>query len=230
MSSHSDKNHTTSDHRKSSHSGKPSRAQAEEAVRTLLAWSGANMSDPDFRKTPQNVVDAYETYFRGYHESSQDFLRDQDTACLFPSGTSDTDEGSQMSWPDASRDCGKDMVLVKDIPFYSHCKHHMVPFIGKACIAYYPDRRVIGFSRLVRVLEVYARRLQIQENLGRELVQALHKGLSPKGIAVALKAQHLCMSLRGVEKRETVVLTTHFDGIFTEQYALQTHFLTLCGA
>jgi GTP cyclohydrolase I len=123
-----------------------------------------------------------------------------------------------------------DMVLVRDIPFYSHCEHHMVPFVGKAHIAYYPLNGVVGLSKLARVVDVFSRRLQTQETMTAQIVNSIDEALKPRGVAVMVEAEHMCMSMRGVQKQGASTLTTQFTGVFREEAAEQARFFTLLRA
>lgn len=153
----------------------PSREEAEAAVRTLLAWIGEDPAREGLVDTPKRVVKAYDEFYRGYKDDSANHL-----------GTIFEEVGGY-----------DDIVLVRNIPFYSHCEHHMVPFIGVAHVAYYPNEGVVGLSKIARVVEVFARRLQTQEHLTTQIVGALDGTLAPRGIAVMIEAEHQCMSLRG---------------------------------
>ncbi|AXS41098.1 GTP cyclohydrolase I FolE [Breoghania sp. L-A4] len=184
---------------------KPSREEAEAAVRTLLAWIGEDPDREGLIDTPKRVVKAYGEFFRGYQDDSANHL-----------GTIFEEVGGY-----------DDIVLVRNIPFYSHCEHHMVPFIGVAHVAYYPNEGVIGLSKIARVVEVFARRLQTQENLTMEIVTALDTALAPRGIAVMIEAEHQCMSLRGVQKSGVSTLTTQFTGVFRDDPNEQTRFMTM---
>lgn len=184
---------------------RPTREQAEEAVRTLIAWAGDDPTREGVLDTPKRVVKAYEEFYRGYNESPQDVL-----ARTFE------DVGGY-----------DDIVIVRDIPFYSHCEHHMVPFTGKAHIGYYPVEGVVGLSKLARVTDVFARRMQTQENLTAQITDAIDDALQPRGVAVLLEAEHMCMSLRGVQKHGVSTITTQFKGVFRDDPNEQTRFLTL---
>lgn len=173
---------------------RPSREEAEAAVRTLLLWAGDNPDREGLVDTPKRVVKAWEELFKGYRQSAADEL-----------GTVFEEVGGYG-----------DVVLVRDIPFYSHCEHHVVPIIGKAHIAYYPRDGVVGLSKLARVVDIYARRLQTQENLTAEIVAAIDDGLKPRGLAVLLEAEHMCMAMRGVQKQGVSTITTGFTGLFQD--------------
>lgn len=184
---------------------RPTREQAEEAVRTLIAWAGDDPAREGVIDTPKRVVKAYEEFYRGYNENAQDVL-----ARTFE------DVGGY-----------DDIVIVRDIPFYSHCEHHMVPFTGKAHIGYYPVEGVVGLSKLARVTDVFARRMQTQENLTAQITDAIDDTLQPRGVAVLLEAEHMCMSLRGVQKHGVSTITTQFKGVFRDDPNEQTRFLAL---
>lgn len=187
-------------------SERPSRADAEAAIRTLILWAGDNPDREGLRDTPRRVVKAYEEFFSGYRESADDVL-----ARVF----------EEVHGYD-------DLVLVRDIPFSSHCEHHIVPFVGKAHIGYYPgEDGVIGLSKLARLVEIFARRLQTQEALTAQVIGAIDRHLRPRGAAVMIEAQHMCMSLRGVQKQGAVTVTQQFIGVFRDDPAEQVRFLTL---
>lgn len=183
---------------------RPSRAEAEDAVRTLLRWIGENPGREGLLDTPKRVVKAYEQFFAGYHQDADEIL-----GTIF-----EEVEGYD------------DMVLVKDIEFAAHCEHHMVPFIGKAHIAYFPNGGVVGLSKLARLVEVYARRLQTQETMTAQIADAMQQALAPFGVAVMLEAEHMCMSIRGVQKNGASTVTTRFTGRMRDP-AEQVRFLTL---
>jgi GTP cyclohydrolase I len=186
---------------------KPSREDAEAAVRTLLAWAGDNPDREGLLDTPGRVVDAYEEYFAGYGQ----------------------DPGEILSR--TFKDVGgyDDIVLVRDIPFSSHCEHHMAPFFGKAHIAYLPHDGVVGLSKLARLTEVFARRLQTQENLTAQIIDALNEGINPRGAAVMLEAEHMCMTMRGVRAHGVLTVTHGFSGVFAEDRSEQDRFYNLVG-
>jgi GTP cyclohydrolase I len=184
---------------------RPSREEAEAAVRTLIAYAGDNPDREGLRATPRRVISAFDEMYGGYGECPAEVL-DRTFAEI---GAYD------------------DFVLVKDIPFYSHCEHHMLPFLGKAHIAYAPVERVVGLSKLARLVDAYAHRLQSQEHLTAQVATAIEEVLKPRGVAVMLEAEHMCMSLRGVQKPGTQTVTTHFGGIFREDTAQQVRFMTL---
>lgn len=186
-------------------SERPSREEAEAAVTTLLKWIGEDVDREGLRDTPARVAKAYGELFNGYA---------QDTATVL--GRTFEEAGGY-----------DDMVLVKDIPFHSHCEHHMVPIIGKAHVAYLPDDRILGLSKIARVVEIFARRLQIQENLTAQIAHAIDKALKPRGVAVMIEAEHMCMAMRGIQKQGTSTITTCYTGDFHNDPNEQTSFLTL---
>jgi GTP cyclohydrolase I len=192
---------------KAGENARPTRAEAERAVRTLIAWAGDDPDREGLRDTPQRVASAFEDFYAGYGQSPQEAL-DRTFEDL-----GDYD----------------DVVLVRDIPFYSHCEHHMVPFVGKAHVAYYPGEKVVGLSKLARVVDVFARRLQTQERLTGQIVSAIDEALKPRGIAVMIEAEHQCMTIRGVHKHGASTVTTQFTGVFRDDPAEQQRFLTLVG-
>jgi GTP cyclohydrolase IA len=185
---------------------RPSREEAEAAVRTLLLWTGDDPDREGLRETPARVVKAYEELFSGYKHDASEVL----------SRVFEEVEGYD------------DLVLVRDIPFNSHCEHHMLPFIGKAHIAYYVgEEGVVGLSKLARLVDIYARRLQTQEALTAQIIGAIEKHLRPRGAAVMLEAEHLCMSMRGVMKQGASTVTNQFTGVFRDDPAEQVRFLSL---
>ena len=185
---------------------KPTREQALEAVRTLLAWAGDDPDREGLSETPRRVIEAFEEWFSGYGEDPNALL----------ARTFEDVEGYD------------DIVMLRDIEVESHCEHHMAPFIGKACVAYVPTDRVVGLSKLARVVEVYARRLQTQEALTQQIVDAINDGLDPAGVAVLIDAEHQCMTTRGVHHRHVSTITTGFSGVFRSDKDLQRRFLDLC--
>jgi len=184
---------------------RPTREQAENAVRTLLSYAGDDPKREGLIETPKRVVDAYEEMFQGYRECPLDVL--------------DKTFGEIGGY--------NDFVLVKDIGFNSHCEHHIMPFFGKAHIAYKPVERVVGLSKLARLVDVYARRLQTQEHMTSQVGTALEEILKPHGVAVMLEAEHMCMSIRGVAKPGSLTLTTHFSGLFENNPQEQVRFMTM---
>jgi GTP cyclohydrolase I len=184
---------------------RPTREEAEAAVRTLIRWAGDDPGREGLRDTPQRVVKAYRELYAGYGA---------DPAAVLERVFEEV-EGYG------------DMVLVRDIPFASHCEHHMVPFVGRAHIAYFPAKGVVGLSKLARLVEVFARRLQTQETMTAQIAEALDEALRPRGVAVMLEAEHMCMSLRGVQKAGSSTITSQFTGLFKDEPAEQVRFLTL---
>lgn len=186
---------------------RPSRAEAEQAVRTLIGWAGDDASREGLLDTPARVVRAYEEFFAGYNEDPVEIL--------------------QRTFEETS---GYDeMVLLRDIRFESHCEHHMVPIVGRLHIGYLPDQRVVGISKLARVAEIYAKRLQIQEKLTVEIAAAIDGVLKPKGVAVVVVAQHECMTTRGIHKPGVGMVTSHMLGVFRTQHETRREFLSLIG-
>ena len=184
---------------------RPTREDAEAAVRTLLAWAGADPSREGLLDTPARVAKAYEEIFAGYSQ----------------------DPGAILDTVFEEVEGYGEMVLVRDIPFFSHCEHHMAPFFGKAHIAYYPDGGVFGLSKLGRLVDVYARRLQTQEAMTAQILAALDARLHSRGAAVLIEAEHMCMSMRGVRKPGALTLTMQFSGPFRTDPAEQARFLSL---
>ncbi|MFC6027419.1 MULTISPECIES: GTP cyclohydrolase I FolE [Methylobacterium] len=185
--------------------GRPSRAEAEAAVRTLLRWAGDDPTREGLRDTPARVTKAFGQLFGGYEMDAEALL-----ARVF-------EEVEGYS----------DIVLVRDIPFYSHCEHHMVPFMGLAHIAYYPTRGVVGLSKLARVVDTFARRLQTQETMTAQVADVIESILKPRGVAVMVEAEHLCMAMRGVQKAGVSTITSQFRGVFKDDASEQVRFLTL---
>ena len=184
---------------------RPSREKAQEAVRTLIAYAGDDPEREGLRDTPKRVTSAYDEFFAGYKECPLEVL----------SRTFDDVAGYD------------DIVMLRDIELHSHCEHHMVPFIGKAHIAYFPTDRVVGLSKLARVVEVFARRLQTQETMTAQIAETIDRVLKPKGVAVMIEAVHQCMSMRGVRKPGVATITTQFTGVFKEDAAQQARFMNL---
>lgn len=184
---------------------RPSREEAEKAVQTLLRWIGEDPSREGLIETPKRVVKAYEEFFAGYDMNAEDELR--------------------KTFEDIED--FDDMVIVKNIDFTSHCEHHMVPITGQAHVAYWPDAKVVGISKLARVVDIFAKRLVSQENMTKAVVDAITNALKPKGVAVMIEANHQCMSTRGVNKGDSATITTTFSGIFKEDRDVQRRFLDL---
>ena len=186
---------------------RPSRAAAEEAVRTLIGWAGDDPGREGLADTPARVVRAFSDWFSGYDHDPADHLR----------RTFEEVGGYD------------EIVVLKAIPFESHCEHHMAPIIGEAHIGYLPDRRVVGISKLARLVDAYARRLQIQERLTAEIADTLQEVLQPRGVAVVVEATHACMTTRGVNAREAVMVTSRLLGAFRENPATRREFFAAIG-
>ncbi|HET9904594.1 MAG TPA: GTP cyclohydrolase I FolE [Xanthobacteraceae bacterium] len=184
---------------------RPSREEAEAAVRTLIAYAGDDPDREGLIETPKRVVKAYDEVFGGYRECPVEVL-----------GRTFSEIGSYQ-----------DPVLIRDIPFHSHCEHHMMPFFGKAHIAYMPVDEVVGLSKIARLVEVYARRLQTQERLTAQIAQAIDEILKPRGVAVMMEAEHMCMTVRGIQKPGASTVTTQFTGVFRDDAAAQARFFAL---
>ena len=185
---------------------RPSREQALDAVRTLLVWPGDDPNRPGLVETPKRVVDAFGEWFEGY----------------------DADPGVELSRVFEDVQGYNDVVMLRDIEVESHCEHHMAPFLGKAYVAYIPREKVVGISKLARVVEIYARRLQTQETLTQQVAKAIDEHLQPAGVAVLIDAEHQCMTTRGVHHRHVSTITTQFLGDFKTDPALQERFLAFC--
>ncbi len=185
----------------------PTREEAEAAVRTLLRWAGDDPDREGLRDTPRRVVSAYTEWFAGYREDPEAFLE----------RTFSETEGYD------------EMVVLTDIRFESHCEHHVAPIIGRAHVAYLPDRRVVGISKLARLIEVFSRRLQIQEKMTAQIANALDRVLQPKGAAVIVEATHHCMTTRGVHKPGVTMVTSRMLGAFRNDPATRREFLAMVG-
>ncbi len=184
---------------------RPTREEAEAAVRTLIRWAGDDPSREGLLDTPARVAKAYRELFAGYDADIEDVL-------------------GRTFEEVAGYD---DMVMVKDIPFHSHCEHHMVPIIGVAHVAYLPKGRVLGLSKIARTVDVYARRLQTQEAMTAQVAAAIQEKLEPAGVAVLIEAEHMCMSMRGIQKEGSTTLTSTFTGTFKDDATLQARFMTM---
>ncbi|WP_372706977.1 GTP cyclohydrolase I FolE [Brevundimonas sp.] len=184
---------------------RPSRDEALKAVRTLLAWAGDDPDREGLKDTPRRVVDAYGEWFDGY----------------------DADPAKELSRTFEDVQGYDDMVLLRDIEVESHCEHHMAPFLGKAYVAYFPTDKVVGISKLARVVEIFARRLQTQETLTQLIAEAIETNLKPAGVAIMIDAEHQCMTTRGVHHRHVSTITTKFTGVFKTDAALKDRFLNL---
>ncbi len=187
---------------------RPTQEEAEAAVRTLLAWTGDDPAREGLLDTPRRVAKAFREYFSGYHDDPADVL----------SRTFEDVGGYD------------DIVMLRDIEFYSHCEHHIAPFVGRAHVAYLPTKSVVGISKLARVVEMYARRLQTQETMTAQIANTIADALEPRGVAVMLEAVHTCMSMRGIGKRNVVTITTQFVGEFKSNPVMQARFMELVRA
>ena len=183
----------------------PSQAEAEDAVRTILRYIGEDASRDGLLETPARVVKAYKEYFGGYGLDPEEILNK----------TFEEIEGYD------------EMIALRGIRFESHCEHHMAPIIGKAWVAYIPNGRVVGISKLARVVEVYAKRLQIQEKMTAQIANAIDHVLKPQGVAVVIKAEHHCMTTRGVHKPGTDLVTSRMLGVFRDNSITRQEFLTM---
>jgi len=179
-------------------------ADAEEAVRTLLRWAGEDPAREGLRKTPQRVAEAYREWFSGYAVDPREYL-----GRTF----------SEMAGYD-------EMVVLRDIEFESHCEHHMAPIIGKAHVGYLPRSKVVGISKLARVVDVFARRFQVQEKMTAEIARCIDEVLQPRGVGVVIEAVHECMTTRGVHKRGVSMITSRMLGAFQDDARTRSEFLT----
>lgn len=186
---------------------RPSRAEAEDAVRTLIRWAGDDPKREGLLDTPSRVVRSYEEFFRGYLVDPADVLR----------RTFEETDGYD------------EMVVLKDIRFESHCEHHMVPVLGKAHVAYLPKHRVVGISKLARLVEAYAKRLQIQEKMTAQIANALQEVLQPQGVGVVIEAAHQCMTTRGVHKPGVTLITSRMTGPFRDDPSTRREFMAIIG-
>lgn len=184
---------------------KPTRAEAEAAVRTLIRWTGENPDRDGLHETPARVTRAFEEWFRGYDQDPEAILKK----------TFEEIEGYD------------EMIVMRGIRFESYCEHHMAPIIGRAWVGYIPNGRVVGISKLARVVDAYAKRLQIQEKMTAQIANTIEKVLQPQGVAVVLKAQHHCMSTRGVMKTDTDMVTSRMLGVFRDNPGTRQEFLAM---
>ena len=184
---------------------KPSRKQAEEAVKILIKWAGDNPEREGLLETPKRVVNSYKEFFSGYDSKPEQIL----------SKTFDEVEGYD------------EMVIVRDIAIESHCEHHMVPFIGIAHIGYIPNKRIVGISKLARIADVFAKRLQTQEIMTAQIADTINEVLKPKGVAVVIDAQHQCMTTRGTHKTESSTITSRMLGLFRTNSNTRSEFMNL---
>jgi len=186
---------------------RPSREQAEDAVRTLIRWAGDDPTREGMRGTPARVARAYEEWFAGYDQDPKEYL----------SRTFEEVGGYD------------EIIALKDIPFESHCEHHLAPIIGRAHIGYLPRDRVVGISKMARLVDVYAKRFQVQEKMTAEIAGCLQNVLKPRGVGVVVEATHQCMTTRGVHKRGVTMITSQMLGIFRTRQETRQEFLTAIG-
>jgi GTP cyclohydrolase IA len=198
-------NATTAEPAKTALPVRPTREAAEAAVRTLLAWAGDDPARAGLKDTPKRVTQAYDEYFAGYR----------------------ADAGAELATTFEETSGYRDMVLLRDIRFASHCEHHIAPFIGRAHVAYIPNGRIVGLSKLARVVEIFAHRLQTQENLTAVIADTIEAELQTGGVAVMLSAEHQCMSLRGVRQPGVSTVTSRYLGAFELNGAMRDRFLSL---
>ena len=184
---------------------RPSEQEAKKAVRTLIAWAGDNPDREGLRETPERVIKAYREFFSGYDANPENIL----------GKTFEEVEGYD------------DMVLLKDMRIESHCEHHMVPFIGKAHIAYIPNGKIVGISKIARLLDAYSKRLQTQETMTSQIAETINKVLKPRGVAVLIDAKHQCMTTRGIHKINTSTVTKRMIGMFKTDMEMERRFLTM---
>ena len=184
---------------------KPSREEAMDAVRTMIAWAGDDPRREGLLETPKRVIKAYEEFFAGYDM--------------------DPDEILNKTFEEVA---GYDeMIIIKDIRLESHCEHHMVPILGKAHLAYIPNNRVVGISKLARVVDVYGKRLQTQETMTAQIAESINRVLQPKGVAVVVDAGHQCMTTRGIHKTNATTITSQMLGVFRSDYRTRSEFMNL---
>jgi GTP cyclohydrolase IA len=184
---------------------RPSRAEAEAAVRTLIAWAGDDPTREGLRDTPRRVTDAFTEYFSGYGQDPADVLARQ----FEEAGGYD------------------DLVMLRDIRVESHCEHHMAPFLGVAHVAYLPNGRIVGISKIARVVEIFGKRLQTQETMTAQIADAIEAALRPRGVAVLIEAEHQCMSMRGVRQPGVKTITTRFTGALEQDASYRDRFLQM---
>ena len=183
----------------------PDRAEVETAIRTLLRYVGEDPEREGLERTPHRVASALQFLTRGYTQDPKDAIN----GALF----------NETEY--------QEMILCKDLDFYSLCEHHMLPFFGKAHVAYLPNKRIVGLSKVPRMVEIYARRLQVQERLPRHVAQTIMSEIEPLGVAVVLEAEHMCMRMRGVEKQNSVVMTSAMLGVFRKNHETRQEFMNL---
>lgn len=187
------------------HVNRPTMQEAEAAVKTLIAWAGDNPDREGLLETPKRVVKAYREFFSGYDVNPDEVL----------GKTFEEVEGYD------------DIVLLKNMRMESHCEHHMVPFIGKAHIAYIPNQKVVGISKIARLLDVFGKRLQTQETMTAQICDTINKVLKPKGVAVLIDAQHQCMTTRGIHKIDTTTITKRMTGLFESDPHMESRFMSM---
>src|SRR6202166_2996175 len=186
---------------------KPTREEAEKAVHTLLRWAGDDPAREGLRDTPARVAKAFEDWFSGYDQDPEDYLK----------RTFEEVEGYD------------DMIVLKDIRFESHCEHHLAPIIGRAHVGYLPTNKVVGISKLARVVEAFARRLQVQEKMNAQIANTIQRVLEPRGVAVVIEATHQCMTTRGVHKTGVTMVTSTMLGAFRDNDVTRREFLSVIG-
>ena len=184
---------------------KPTREEAMDAVRTMIAWAGDNPDREGLLETPKRVIKAYEEFFAGYDMDPEEIL-------------------NKTFEEVAGYD---EMIIIKDIRLESHCEHHMVPILGKAHLAYIPNNRVVGISKLARVVDVYGKRLQTQETMRAQIAESINKVLQPKGVGVVIDAGHQCMTTRGIHKTNATTITSQMLGVFRSDYRTRSEFMNL---
>lgn len=184
---------------------KPTQSEVEEAIRTLIRWTGDDPTREGVLETPKRVAKAYKEFFAGYDSDPREIL-------------------SKTFKEVAEYD---EMIVLRDIEFESHCEHHMVPFVGRAHVAYLPDKKVVGISKLARLVDIYSKRLQIQEKMTAQIATTLNEVLQPKGVGVVVEASHQCMTTRGVHKRGVVMQTSHMLGRFRSDPRTRQEFFNL---
>ena len=184
---------------------KPTREEAMDAVRTMIAWAGDNPDREGLLETPKRVIKAYEEFFAGYDMDPEEIL-------------------NKTFEEVAGYD---EMIIIKDIRLESHCEHHMVPILGKAHLAYIPNNRVVGISKLARVVDVYGKRLQTQETMTAQIAESINKALQPKGVGVVIDAGHQCMTTRGIHKTNATTITSQMLGVFRSDYRTRSEFMNL---
>ena len=192
---------------RSGRAARPTRGEAQDAVKTLIRWAGDDPGREGLSSTPERVVNAYETFFSGYGQDPVELL--------------------QRTFEEI--DGYDEMVLLREIRFESHCEHHMLPIIGRAHVAYLPKQRVVGISKLARIVEAYARRLQIQEKMTAQIANSINEVLQPQGVAVVVEAEHQCMTTRGVHKPGVTMVTSRMLGRFRSDASTRREFLALIG-